>query len=455
MRSIILAVLVVSAPLFAQATLITTIPEAPLAGDAVTITVSSDWGCPPTSTRIEVSSRTIDVVASDAGMNCPPAIWNWVTSARTAPLTSGQWTVRALKERENGEKTILAERELLVRSTGGQLAVSPTTVPVRGGMIVRMSREGIGSCPSSGACLDPVVTVGGVAATLATIDRDAIDVVVPAGSKGSASVTVLGRDGAKSWTAADALYYFEPDELDPSVFERVLVPLMFEGPGAFGSQWTTELRIFNGSFFSIDPLNRFNLPCQGPYGCPPQIPANKVLRLGVPQLGQWQHGYVLAVPHEVASDLHYGLHIRDLSRQGEGWGTEIPVIPASAMTDSVTLLDVPLDDRYRRSLRVYGIDAIDGTKVTLIWHRDSGSQAYEHITLRTLGRCVTEPCWLPEPAGAVIPLEKPFPQYPEEFQNGDRVRLELRTVAPAGAKIWAFVSLTNNETQQVTTITPQ
>lgn len=451
MRSIIVAALIVAAPLFAQATLITTIPEAPLAGDAVTITVSSDHGCPPTSTRIEMSGRTVDFIMSEHEMQCPPAIWNWVSSARTAPLASGQWIVRALKERANGEKTLLAERELLVRSVDGEFSVSPRTVPVRGGMIVRISREGIGSCPTSGTCLDPVVTIGGAEATVATIDRDAIDVVVPAGSPGLASVTVIGRDGATSWTAVDALFYFGPDEKpDPSVFERVLVPLMFDGPGAFGSQWTTELRIFNGSLFSIDPLNRFNLSCQGPYGCPPRIPANTVLRLGVSELGHWQHGYVLAVPHEVAPDLHYGLHIRDLSRQGESWGTEIPVIPASGMTDSVTLLDVPLDDRYRRSLRIYGLDAIDGTKVILTWHSDSGGRLPQFIELRTLGRCVTEPCWLPEPAGAIIPLETRFP-----FQSGDRVRLELRTQGPVGAKIWAFVSLTNNDTQQVTTITPQ
>lgn len=453
--TLILASALLASSLHAQTTLLTTDPAAPLAGQPVVINLSSDWGCPPSAWNLEadLERKTIDFIVSSE-TTCPPAIVQWTLTAITDPIGPGSWRLRALSQQGSGSPTLLADRTLFVRSTAGELAIHPRTVPVRGGMLVRIERAGIGECPASGTCLDPVVRIGGIEATVATIDRTHLDVVVPPHEAGFAGVRVTGRDGSTTWTEDEAIVYFSPNEApNPSLFERVLVPLMFEGPGGFGSLWTTELRIFNRGFFAIDPLNQFNIPCQGPYGCPPRIPANAVLRVGVPELLQWNHGYVLAVPREVSGDLAYGLHIRDLSRTSEGWGTEVPVVRESEMSGTVTLLDVPLEERYRRTLRIYGLDAIDGSEVTLTWRDDHGFSATQNVVLRTLGRCeLAVPCWLPEPAGAILPLEPP---YPANMEAGERVRLEIAARNPLGAKIWAMVSLTNNETQQVTTITPQ
>lgn len=453
--TLILASALLAASLHAQTTLITTDPVAPIANQPVVINLSSDWGCPPSSWNLQVNleAKTIDFIVSSE-TTCPPAIYQWTLTAITDPIAQGTWNLRALSQQGSGAPTLLAERTLFVRPGSTELTVHLRTVPIRGGMLVRIERAGIGECPATGTCVDPVVRIGGAEATVATIDRFYLDVVVPPHAAGFADITVTGRDGTTTWTADDAIVYFSPNETpNPSLFERILLPLMFEGPGGFGSLWTTELRIFNKGRFAIDPLNQFHIPCQGPYGCPPQIPANAVLRLGVPELLQWSHGYVLAVPREVAGDLSYGLHIRDLSRQAEGWGTEIPVVHESEMSGTVTLLDVPLDDRYRRTLRIFGLDAIDGSEVTLTWRDDHGFSAIQNVVLRTLGRCeLAAPCWLPEPAGAILPLEPP---YPGNFEPGERVRLEIAARNPLGAKIWAMVSITNNETQQVTTITPQ
>lgn len=450
---LIVASMLAAATLGAQTTTITTDPEVPSAGGALTIRVNSDWGCPPASSRLEIQGRRIDIIATQGEMPCPPAIWNWEIALEAPPLEAGIWQMRALAEYPTDERTLLAGRELRVHPSGGEFSIHPRTVPERGGMLVRIAREGIGSCPSSGSCQDPVVRVNATEATLAVIDRDSIDFVVPPQEPGAADVRITGRDGATTWTLEEALYYFDRDVTpDASIFERILVPVMFAGEGAFGSQWTTELRIFNSSRFAIDPQNVFNIPCQGPYGCPPQIPAGEVMRLGVQELFQWNHGYVLAIPQEVVPEIDLGLHIRDLSRQDEGWGTEIPLIPASRMSDEVTLLDVPLDRRYRRTLRIFGIDGIDGAEVNLTWHFDNGHQESEKVVLRTLGRCAIGPCWLPEPSGAVLSFD---PELPAGLADDERIRVEVRSTRPFGAKIWAFVSLTNNETQQVTTVTPQ
>ncbi|HEY0592969.1 MAG TPA: hypothetical protein VGF40_14445, partial [Thermoanaerobaculia bacterium] len=148
------------------------------------------------------------------------------------------------------------------------------------------------------------------------------------------------------------------------------------------------------------------------------------------------------------------LHVRDLSRAGESFGTEIPVVREREIGRApIRLLDVPVGDgRYRVMLRVYDLAAIDGTRAVMRWRLDDGTQyaGDTQLTLRTVGRCIVGPCWLPEPAGIALPLfDKPLP--PNLTQ--DHLHVEIEPLHPS-SRLWAMVTVTNNETQQVTTITP-
>ena len=54
--------------------------------------------------------------------------------------------------------------------------------------------------------------------------------------------------GFSTITAKAALIYYDPASADPAVFEPILFPVSFQGPGALGSQWITESFIYaNGS----------------------------------------------------------------------------------------------------------------------------------------------------------------------------------------------------------------
>ena len=219
--------------------------------------------------------------------------------------------------------------------------------------------------------------------------------------------------------------------------------------------WTTEATIYNDAPFGIDVVNVLPVLCAPEGGgCPPEIPADATLRFKPADLGQWHQGYLFAVPREVAPELRYGLHIRDLTRQAEAFGTEIDVVRDSeTRSGRVVLVDIPADGRFRRTLRVYDLLAEDGLQADLrvIRERDSRELLQMRITLRTFARCVTEPCWLPEPAAFVMPLDGPFSS---DTRDDDRIRVEITPVVPL-VPLWAFVSVTNNASQHVTTSSPQ
>ncbi|MGH9457088.1 MAG: hypothetical protein ACRD2J_05545 [Thermoanaerobaculia bacterium] len=280
---------------------------------------------------------------------------------------------------------------------------------------------------------------------------ETVSVTVAAGTYRIEAIAELA-DGEPILLAARDLTVTNDVDPAPANFELFLAPVMYEGPGALGSEWTTQLSLYNDSDTAIDPWE-WLLLCPPGEPCPDTIPPRTSLVLGPQQLLTWVNGYVFAIPRDRADDLHATLHARDLSRQSESWGTEIPVVREDDLPSKIVLLNVPLDDRFRRMLRIYDLRGIDGVTVSMRWFRaDTGEEvASERVLLRTVARCAIGPCWLPDPAAASIPIEPPFPA---GLEPGDRLRIEIEP-ASADMKVWAFVSITNNESQQVTTITPQ
>jgi hypothetical protein len=54
------------------------------------------------------------------------------------------------------------------------------------------------------------------------------------------AVDVVVRRGSDAVAAKAGVIYYDPSDADPAVFEPVLYPVAYEGPGSFGSQWTTD-----------------------------------------------------------------------------------------------------------------------------------------------------------------------------------------------------------------------
>ena len=144
-----------------------------------------------------------------------------------------------------------------------------------------------------------------------------------------------------------------------AMYERLLVPIVInasvgEVPGAFGSRWVTRLVGYNASNEAIFVDQSF-LGCQ--ITCPIRtVPPNStfaltdfVLRSGT---GSFLH---VARPHN--NSVTFNLRVQDLSRQALTWGTELPVVSESeAFMDTLQLLNIPTDPRFRAAIRIYDFE---------------------------------------------------------------------------------------------------
>ncbi|MCM2313956.1 MAG: hypothetical protein NDJ92_02225 [Thermoanaerobaculia bacterium] len=252
--------------------------------------------------------------------------------------------------------------------------------------------------------------------------------------------------------------------VDPAVFETLLLPVVNRPtPGAYGSMWESRFSMYNGNAVALDPnplvpdFFPLDSGCQFP-SCPPipVVPAESRHEplLFQPDVGG-PPGILLYAKREFVEKLSFSLGIQDVSRQALTWGTEIPVVRESELfTTTLQLFDVPTDARFRQALRVYDPDGKQQSLVRL----DIYSSDDEFIATITLAIVPppAAPCNVPTGVACfpstvqVLSLADQFP----EIRRYGLVRIAI-TPLSQGLRFWAFVSVTNNETQHVTTITPQ
>jgi len=153
--------------------------------------------------------------------------------------------------------------------------------------------------------------------------------------------------------------------------------------------------------------------------------------------------------------LAFSLRVRDVTRQSESYGTEIPVVPESQAIAGVPILlnDIPRDVDSRIMLRIYDFDGPTGGKADVEVHFDDASPN-EQFALDSLdlpGGAQQEFPSIPgyvqvDLTSELATLDVPF------VKNAKSLRV---SVTAAQKRIWAFVTVTNNRTQQITTITPR
>lgn len=227
--------------------------------------------------------------------------------------------------------------------------------------------------------------------------------------------------------------------------ERYILPVAVRDPvpGAFGSLFKTEFWILNTGTAAVTILVDCNILCD-----PIRLQPNEAgLNVGyIHSLGSSLYGFGQAESGP-ANDLKFSLRIQDVSRQALTWGTEVPVVRERDMKGTVHLIDVPTDSRFRQALRLYSFTP---GQVRLRIHElraDRTGPALlvdEILTLASMRPAAGEPF-----SFQILNLVAAFPQ----IASSPRTRIEL--IGLGDAKLWAFVSITNNETQHITLITPQ
>lgn len=224
---------------------------------------------------------------------------------------------------------------------------------------------------------------------------------------------------------------------------ELLVPLSTdEIPGGYGSRWVTRLWVLNSSDTPLDiggVLNCVVLPCITKVTVEPHTAfeftqASRQLP-GSP-------GILILADGTRKHDLSVRLRVQDLSRQSLTWGTEIPTIwESDLLVQEADLLPVPIDPRFRQTLRIYHLGPAATFFVNAYSLQNGGLVG--SATLSTTDGLETR-----YPASAEIGVSALLGNLPE-----GQVRIEV--VPPTDLRYWTFISVTNNETQHVTSITPQ
>ena len=263
-------------------------------------------------------------------------------------------------------------------------------------------------------CADLSVLVGGKSVQIVERSNERLVVVTPAGSSGPVDVEV--RTSGGSARVARGFTYGATD------FRRLLLPVLMidEIAGAQGSRWKTELAGFNGASFT------------------PQV---STARPG--------SGRFIYFPSATADSVVLNLRARDVSRESENLGTEIPVVGVAdtfGPSSTIPLLNIPMQQQYRQKIRIYDFEGEYGRTVTVRVYGDnatSGALTFQ-VKLSSGSTAADYPDY---PGQADINLD----QMPELFRFS-RVNVTIET--PAEGRFWAFATVTNNETQLITTVTP-
>lgn len=243
-------------------------------------------------------------------------------------------------------------------------------------------------------------------------------------------------------------------------FEKVLLPLTnaVPQPGAFGSRWVTVVRITNPLSnpvlaYGWLPSN-FGIPIVDPLAVLP-LPEATTL---APSLREG-NGTFLFVDKQYLDGLQVTVRAQDLSRQSQTWGTRIPTPrEREFVSRSFSLNDIPTDSRFRTTIRVYSFDGSvpASAKITLYGVANDNPPNMRRDAL--LGSAIfglADVSTAPSPTNVLTPgfLQLSSPESIASAAGFDRIRIDIEP-AEAATRLWAFASITNNETQQVTIVAP-
>ena len=333
---------------------------------------------------------------------------------------------------------------LIVREQGGATAAQRTLVVRDRPFFLAPHIGGEGTEVAIGLPFGSEVRFGDVAVPLRQSADGAIIAIAPAHAAGLVDVTVVTEAG--TLTYEDAFRYGPANDDD---FERVLLPATLTGAGAHGSEWHSDVIVRNDGPIAIetDPSIYVDLDSPIlPIGLS-AIPAGKYARF--PETTR-DGGAFLYIPRETSRYLSYSSHIVDRSRSTTDLGSEVPVVHSTDTAAKLVLPQVRIGQGFRARLRIYDFDAEPSRFATVIVRGEDGATHQFVTTITAEGfACPTTPCLRPTPGFATLDLSA-F----EALRNVRVADITIQTF-PRDARLWAFVSVTNNDTQRVTIYTPQ
>jgi hypothetical protein len=237
----------------------------------------------------------------------------------------------------------------------------------------------------------------------------------------------------------------------------VLVPVFYNGPGSFGSEWFTSVSVNNFTGQRIEGHGlEFVVICPIPEGCEREdLHPDAVGRVAGPQLPS---GFLLHIPAGETDRVELDARFGEITRNQ--YGVELPiareddfrrtplVLPSVALTGYLNEL--------RTTVRVYSPDAIAGQQVRVelrSWVYPNEVPPYGSLVV-TLAS--------PDPPGTPQPLHPAYAavELQREFPNLFSGAIYLRIVPlpmPDGTvpRIWAMATAVRNDNNEVAVFSPR
>lgn len=323
-------------------------------------------------------------------------------------------------------------------------SVTPDTGPTSGGTQVTIKGTDFGTCDNCSPALPPFVSFGeGPLVMSQMVNATTLIVTTPPHPSGTVNVRVSQWDGEAVLT--DAFTY--AGDFPADAMERILLPLLTPPVfGGFGSEFHTDLRLEQRWTVGSEAVTIYGLTPICHFLCLPNWDLGLAARAGSPivsadLVADGSPGRFMYVDDSQVDLLTMNLRVHDVSRAGLNFGTEIPIVRERDFINpmqEIVLIGVPTDPRFRSTLRIYS------------WKADRATITVEGA----------EPQFV-ELQGGSSPFEPAyaiFGDFPAGGTTPRRVTISLHNSnVPPGQKapFWAFITVTNNETQMVTTITPQ
>jgi hypothetical protein len=241
----------------------------------------------------------------------------------------------------------------------------------------------------------------------------------------------------------------------------ILIPINYNGPGAFGSAWWTRIVLNNHTtapFATPGVLFRI-VSCPIPEGCLSEsVPASDYGQIESPEAAG---GLLLYASSDTARDLAFQARFGLGSSDDVSTSCELPVVrEAQFLRGPVRLPSLALygSKPVRSTLRIYGVDAIVGTRVRVEvrrWDLLSGDPlASKDVTLNVPASPpgTVRPVY---PAVAQLTLQQEFPFDLLQGNAFNVTVVPMPLLSGEVPRIWAFISTTENATNDVLIQQPQ
>jgi hypothetical protein len=238
----------------------------------------------------------------------------------------------------------------------------------------------------------------------------------------------------------------------------ILIPTLYNGPGALGSSWHTETFL---TAYDLLPLKSagvtfFIYDCVIPEGCfVPTVNPRTYTRIEAPLPAQ---GLVLNLPAEQAELLFIAARVRATPRTAAG-GTELPIVRESQLHQGPMHLHfVPIvaggpdPTPYRTTLRVYNPDGLPNVRVR-VSVAGGGRDPAVDLALTAFPPLSSDPDSARIPSYAEVNLQSAFPL--DGLPNGSFGSEVVVTPLESGGitpRIWAMITVVDNKTQQMTIV---